>query len=572
VDGTGEELAEVWYADDGTLAVGDAAWPAADDYLRCLASRLAEVGLSVVPSAAGRIKSCVVLSAPVAADVESGVWRLPEWPRRFCAPVLSARALGVPVAATADGWDEVRGAVRRQLEEAAAVVSGTIPRLVAGEYALHALSMAGTWSRVEYVLSLAPEPVLPHPGALAALEAADMSVLAGVLGAHAAALTVQGWLQACQPVRAGGLGLRSVAAELPWRRWQTAARVARAEGLPEHGPPPVRPPEDVGASWLAAMSGELDAARVADMRSGGAVAGEWLRQVPPPSDLAPPGVFATAVALRIGIDVFPRRPDAGTASCPGPCATRGVLDPQGVHALGCTAVRCLRHAQVTRALAASLQALAGSGDVAQEVACGPDGDPRLATRGGAADTGTAEGGTAPRPGDVAVRRPGALGGCWQYLDVTVVSMRADVLRRAAAGDGHALHGAAYAEKERTSAGAAGVRAAGQHFAPIAMSAYGSMDPRSVRLLSGLAGGLQRDAAARGRAHVPGYSSMVDGTGGQPVARRVVREVVRACVMGGARGVNRLREEAGYPPAGTRYPCRAAELAVGVAAAVAAAGA
>ena len=120
------------------------------------------------------------------------------------------------------------------------------------------------------------------------------------------------------------------------------------------------------------------------------------------------------------------------------------------------------------------------------------------------------------------------------MDVTVVSLRRDLLTRAAV-DGSTLQRAAWDSKmvdSSSSSGRGSVFAARQSFLPVAAGAYGGLDSRSVRSLDALA----YDS-------VTAASSVPAGLTPLTAPFELRRRVVAAVVLGGAAGVNRLRDRA-----------------------------
>ena len=254
------------------------------------------------------------------------------------------------------------------------------------------------------------------------------------------------------------------------------------------------------------------------LRANRGVAGSWLSGAFSSQDGTLAGndrEFAAAIALRLGLDVFPL-PDDGPTDCPGGeggCATRGRLDPMGIHALGCTAGRSTRHNRVRDALYSTLSRSLPSSCLDYECTCGPDGSPSRRRRG---EVG---------PGDVVCRLPG---GVWSYLDVVVWSPRPDLFPQAAL-DGRAIHRAAYADKLRHSPGAPAVLASGQAFVPIAAGAYGDIDSRSLVVLRDLGAGVDR------------MSPLPHG--GLPTPLLLRRCATGAVILGSALSVLRLRDAA-----------------------------
>jgi len=140
-----------------------------------------------------------------------------------------------------------------------------------------------------------------------------------------------------------------------------------------------------------------------------------------------------------------------------------------------------------------------------------------------------------RDGDVAVRVPGEP---WLYMDVCVKSHN-PVLARAAR-DGSAAAASAYAEKAPRRAV---VASRGGAYAPIAVGAFGHLDPRSLAVLRRVAA-----AADDGDPIAPTGPVMT-----RPA--RAVGTVARAVVEGGAHGVLAVRKALCLPespPDGTPY--------------------
>ncbi len=546
-------LGLAFYADDGYLAVGADATCAADHFLALLSARLAQAGLSVARSTPQKDKTVLMLGAD-APDAAGPCAAWGPWVRASCNVVDAVVCLGVPLPGSAVGSRATcRQAVQRKVSAAVSVVMRDIPLLRPAMHALTALRLAGTWTRLEYLASMTDPDLFPL-SELARAEAADAAVIHGLLGPHGARMTARCWLRASLPVRDGGLGLRQATREVGPARRRAAAAIAVAEGLPL---PPFVPPAILGspsglASWdggsaaartalgdaLVASDAPVDRARSLALQSARGVAGAWMHGHHDMADgtLPDDGVLATALALRLGVPLYsPLRCYGGPPACPTGChGGLAVVDDAGVHALGCNSTLTPRHNYGRDAILAFFQrecGITGDANILKEAAVGRDGSARRGYGG------------EPRPGDVAVRLPGT--GQWSFLDLMVVSMRPGLLARMDhGGDGGEMHRTAWREKLATSAGGPAVVAAGHRFLPIAASAYGDLDPRSIAGLTALAGQVARARNLGDRA-----SRMC----GPSLAWRLRRVVVASVVFGGARAVNGILEAAGVAPAEWSFP-------------------
>ena len=470
--GPRSDPADVWYADDGTIAVPPGTWQTAVAYARALEVRCREVGLHVSASRPGKVKTAIMLADPCETPPDD------PWVRARCAVVSSSKVLGVPVAAGGATGPLVRRAVRATLADAASFTRD-LTRLGNSAHVLHALRLAGSWTRIEYIVSLLPAASVP-PDALADCEAADAFALMHALGPFGCSVDVPAWSQAGLPLRLGGLGVRRPTVEAQGARIRAACRMASAEGLP---PPPCAPPpgddhRDAEADEHARSLDSQGQARMAALRSSGGACGDWLRGPfpSPPNDM----VFGCALALRLGLQVFPLGEDGWCIPCPGPCAAGpdAALDRLGQHMMGCCRGRTHRHDDVRDALFAYLRRMVPDRDILREAACD--------------DAGEAHPGASnvERPGDVAIRA----GGGWTFIDVSVCSLgHADSTR--AARDGLLASRRAWRLKDE-SGSAARVRRSGAGFLPMAFGAWGDMYPCSAGALETVivaAGGTKRDA-------------------------------------------------------------------------------
>lgn len=273
---------------------------------------------------------------------------------------------------------------------------------------------------------------------------------------------------------------------------------------------------------LYASDGPVDRARSLALAVNNGIAGAWLVGPSDEEEMVEAGAVATALALRLGIDVIPSEgPDGLPFACPAACAVENTLDAAGLHALGCVSGRTARH---NAARDAARQKLAGALPAGRvDIECAVMGPADLAPHRARKDQGELA------PGDLVVCTPGAL--LWTYLDFRVEGLRADLLQRAAR-DGQTLHRSAYDAKLRGE-GARLVQASGHRFVPVAAGAFGDLDARSVAVLNALAAAADA-ASPRGRRGR-----------GLPAALR--RAVVAAVVFGGARAVNALLARTPLPP-------------------------
>ncbi len=533
----GERVFDAWYADDGFLL--SHSLDAINRLAAAIATRCRDIGLEVA-TGVGKTK---LLTASHDTTVPPGSWLHTNSSR---ADMLTC--LGVPCSRPGDR--AAATAIAQSVADICEDVRG-IERLRDPQHIVQALAVAGTWSRAHHIISLAPATSLDMTTLTNELDRADLQVLRSALHPHivrdddAVALR-----QASLPLSLGGLGIKSASREITRARAAAAtqlaavsrndtaaASAARAE-LREarakddlqlakqlRGPAPTtRTPHDTLRTRARLM--ELAA-------EGGRHTAAWLRGAISEANgtlISNPDVAATALALRLGLDVFGGAVPAGGTRCPVACRTREQhMDAQGSHTLGCSACTTARHDRIKYRLHA---VLVGDGGVTPptydgcprgglprecillEAHCGPNGDPLIASR-------------RDRDGDIAVTLPGS-GEKWSYIDICARSHRLDILPKAAA-DGTAAAASAYAEKARR---IATVRARGADLIPLGVGPYGHIDRRSAASTRKIA------TAADDLDPVGPHGPLM----GRPA--RALAAIATAAVAGGAYGVLRVREALG----------------------------
>lgn len=527
---------QVWYADDGYIA---GPLPVLEAVGGRLEAALEGVGLAL---GVGTGKTALLGSA------------LPRdgWLRRNAEESSVVDILGVPMG-SADG---VRAAVVARVEAIVAKMA-VIGELPDPQHQLMALRMAGAWARAEYLLAQVEEEAVTGDDVLR-LDRADLRALVGILGQYGGYLTRgdrnarRAWCEALLPISYGGLGLRVASVEYSVARARVGVMVTggkvrgleREEGAQkEELPPKASLRGEYAQKMLDAVVGEMSArcpendilrSRVYQLGAdGGATAGGWLRQASRQDGtlILPPSLARTAVAVRLGLPVLEGGPVGRCPEC-----SRGDLDAYGRHAMGCVGVT-RRHDTVRDALLRVLQGDGGyvTGDappmggfardnIHMEVACSVDGTPVDRS---VVDRGDASG----RPGDVAVRLPGCSE--WTFIDVTVLSTRADVISRAARGEGAAVANVAYAGKIRDSRNK--VEATGARFVPVAFDAYGHLCRMSRAAMKNIA------------AEADALGSVLPGPGQLARPARIIHSLAAKVVAGSARAVEWCRDRLGHAP-------------------------
>lgn len=498
-ESVGAAVTDVWYADDGHVLSTDLNKLAR--FGEVLASKCAAVGMELAVR-----KTSLMLNGDVPDD------DIPDWladPSRITR-VDFLHTLGVPCAAPG------RFAVEREeidrLLDNHIVDMQKIVQLDHPQHILAALMQSGPWSRAGYLLSLVSDDAF-EPAMAERMDSAAAGVLMAALGPWGVLMprsAFHPWLQACLPLRLGGLGIQSCVSLVT-----EARRRVQGDGLGVSCPasddpsvgtrraaqPLTRLPDPVPMialrplldGWSKSRDDNVrwHAARLRGLAAGRGSAGAmWLRH---PADrvvgtLLPRDEAAAALAVRLGLPVL-----LGTAAgreCPLSCVHRKELDEQGRHTMACLSYAVGRHNRVRDAIAAVLggdedrfhplgavrEGGFPRGNVVREVGCGPGGAPVLSPLRDPTVPAT-------RDGDVAVRVPGD--GHWRYLDVTVAAVRA-----AAAG---ARDGDVTARDARTRklARAAPYGARGAVFEPVAMSVLGHVDGPSESVIRGLADEAQK---------------------------------------------------------------------------------